>query len=408
MASPLLRCFVENTIVSDLQGVPVLISAPAKESKAKGIQSQLSRSQDKATLSMSMIESGDLVPLPGHPFQRVISAENGDAPHDGHSLSWLTDASLEVHGEAFWLKVGSPMTSACFLKVEWIVRRPHEGYDNYYVVTDRDSFEVPSSEIVRFQSRPDFDNPYGGGFGAARSLGLELQTDRSSTEWFRNVSVNDGSSSGILVGPGLDSKRMKRFDEDMDRLTGPHGPTRPFGLDGAAGDYQFIQLSQGLRDAGAIEQAQYIRDIVRVYYRIPREMVGDTDNTNRSTFAEARQFYAEHVLGPRLHVKCKLLQLLAAQEYDKRIVVAHAPATQYFREQSFNMLIKSGTGDVDEIRELAGMSPKGERDGGKMKVIPANVYHVEEYGDPPPGNQPVQTASDQLEKANNSQENQGE
>ena len=220
---------------------------------------------------------------------------------------------------------------------------------------------------------------------------------------FRNVSVNDGASSGILIGPGLDSQRMKRFDEDMDRLTGPHGPTRPFGMDGEAGDYQFIKLSQGIRDAGAIEQAQYIRDIVRVYYRIPREMVGDTDNTNRSTFAEARQFYAENVLGPRLSVKCKLLQLLAAQEYDKRIIVAHAPATQYFREQSFNMLLKSGTGDVDEIRGLAGVPPLGS-DGGKMKVIPANVYHVKSYGDPPPGSQPVQTASDQLEKASPNQE----
>ena len=182
MASPLLRCFVENTIVSDLQGVPIMVSAPARESKAKSVRNRLSMSQDRAVLSMSMIESGELVPLPSHPFQGVISAENGDSHHDGHSLSWLTDASLEVHGEAFWLKVGTPMVSACFLKVEWIVRRPSEGYDNYYVATGLDSFEVPASEIVRFQSRPDFDNPYGGGFGAARSLGLELQTDRSSAE----------------------------------------------------------------------------------------------------------------------------------------------------------------------------------------------------------------------------------
>ena len=61
--------------------------------------------------------------------------------------------------------------------------------------------------------------------------------------------------------------------------------------------------SSDTRELGFVESRVALRDAVLEHFGVPREIMGITENSNRSTADSAQYIYAKNVLTPRIRMR---------------------------------------------------------------------------------------------------------
>ena len=222
----------------------------------------------------------------------------------GYTFMWLTQAYLEVVGEAVWLAI--PSTEANRTGFEFLpfpptaVTRLENG--TWDIRLGEFALNAPDSNVIQIKE-PTLGNPFGRGHGMAQTLVDELRIDESAAKHIGAVFENHARPDMMVMLPGatgseVDSVKAKWYDE----YGGPanSGKVMFAGAKSADAEMNAVQLSSSLGDTEARETRTDVEEKARKAYGIPPEIIGDSKDSNRATIEAAEYLFAKNVVDPRL------------------------------------------------------------------------------------------------------------
>lgn len=223
---------------------------------------------------------------------------------DGYSLRYMTFACKALTGEFGWLKVrdeGGAIVSLLPVPKAWILEVPTAGKHYFsimpYGATGGSVITVYPQDFVWFK---DFDlaDPYGRGRGVAESIGDEIEADELASKFQKNYFYNDATPPYVVTGfNGNEAGAEKVKQNLMQKLAGYINARKPAVL---TGNMDIKTLAVSPREMDMVESRRYLRDECLHHFRIPPEIMGIVENSNRATIDSAFYLFGKNVLKPEL------------------------------------------------------------------------------------------------------------
>jgi phage portal protein BeeE len=377
---PLLRSIVGRVAFS-VASVPwQVFVVQGKNGKARGdaqIKS-LQRCHDPGVRHKAMQihrQGKELREVLDHPF--LDTMDTGNPYQTGLQMRMLLSGSMELVGEAFWMKErrGKVVTGVWPIPAYWVTATPTFDNPSYRVSFRGWQGNIPDTEIVWFQD-PDYSNPYWRGTGVAQAVTDELETDEYAAKTTKAHFLNRAKPDVLITSPDLGKDEVTRLQTDW--LAHHQGFWNAFKPRFMNREVDVHEFQTDFRAGQFVQIRQHERDIIQQTWGVPPEILGIIEHSNRATIHSAEYLYAKLVLVPRLELIRSILQERFVAEWDERLIVDYVSPVEQDRE--FALAVAQAvpyTRTIDEWRELQGLDAL---DSGKGKIysLPTGVEFVEE------------------------------
>jgi len=286
-----------------------------------------------------------------HPFLDLLETPSKTFPElDGNQLLKLIATFNLLLGEGFVIKVrsGSKIVELLFFPPSWCVTVPTSGNPYFSFVpfgaTAGKTLVLPPEDVIWFK-KSDISDPYTRGRGRTEALGDELDTDEMMAKYQKNTMYNDGTVPFWANLPGVDKGNLDALKDNWaNRLSGWLNARKPAFTN--ADKLDIVKLGENMKDLDFVESRKFIRDESIHHYKIPPEMFGILDNSNRSTIDAAYYHFAKIAVKPELDFIARVLttQLLQC-DFDARLVCDFdftVPEDEDFRLKKLNEGVSRG------------------------------------------------------------------
>lgn len=313
-----------------------------------------------------------------HPMLDLL--HDGNITHTGVQLWRITQASVDLVGESYWLLqrngVGAPV-SAWPVPSTWVLETPTPERQVYRLNMRGHYVEVPATEMIAFID-PHPANPYGRGSGIAHTLGDELGTDEYAAKLVRQFFLT-GARPDFLVYVkdqlGMDPAEKKRWEEEWrNRHSGYARAFEPYFAGQELGVHEFSKDFQAMQFT---ELRKYERDTIVQVFGVPPEILGIVENSNRATIDGAEYIYARQVLVPRLELIRSILQARLVPLYDDRIVLDYVSPIP--NDRTYELDAAKAQPHALTINEWRSMSGHDAIPTGDVHLMPAQLQIVENF-----------------------------
>lgn len=316
-----------------------------------------------------------------HPLLELFNKPNPLPDTTWFTLTYSTEAYLYVAGEAFWVVERSGLNQineVWLLPPNWVESIPNKGQDFFTVQTaDGIRMDIPQEDIIYFKE-PNLKNPYGRGSSRTKAIGDEIETDEYMAKWSKNFFYNDAKPPFVIEAPGANKNDVERLQESwVQKYGGLKNAHKPAVLPFAG---KVHQLGTNAREMDFVQSRKYLRDQANQHFRVPPELMGIIENSNRATIDAADYIYRSSVLINRL---TKMEQVIQHQiierffpnenlcfEFDNVI-----PADKEYELKVANEGLSRGAIMVDEWRQKNGMDIL-EGGQGAVFLVPTGVTPV--------------------------------
>lgn len=226
----------------------------------------------------------------------------------GSELLAITSSHLDLDGNAFWYL----LKSESGLIVEAYPLRPDrvnliQDIDEPlslrgYIYNQEDGGRVPLDldEVLHFKNfNPTARYPFPDrGTGVVEPTALTIDTDDFAREWSRNFFLNSARPDAVLTYEGdLNADEFERLKAEWSTEHQGFRNAKKTAIMKGGMKYELIGLSQ--KDMEFIEQRRWTRDEILAMFRVPKTILGITEDVNRAN-AEASNFvFGLRVLKPR-------------------------------------------------------------------------------------------------------------
>lgn len=246
-----------------------------------------------------------------------------------YELFFGTQAFLDLTGNAFWYLArdneGKGKIREIYLlspeKVNLIIDKNNNltvlGY-TYGNKHDKIVFE--KNEIIHFKNF----NPAGGyprphrGMGIVEASLWAIESDNEARNWNYSFFKNSARPDGILKTDQIlgddEFKRLKDQWEQAHRGSGNNG--KPAILEGGL-NWQDISKTQ--KDMDFIAQRTFSRDEILSIFRVPKTVVGITDDVNRANAEASDYVFAKRTIKPLMDRFITVLNEYLVPEYDANL-----------------------------------------------------------------------------------------
>lgn len=224
----------------------------------------------------------------------------------------LDQLYLDLVGESYWII--DRAAGLNFPTAIWSVRpdrmEPVPDPVNYlagwiYTAPDgREKIPFRPDEIIQVKYPNPLD-PYRG-IGPTQAVLTDIDSFRYASEWNRTFFINSARPDGVITVPGSwDDTEFRQF-EDRWREThrGVSRASRVALLEGGA---TWTAASTSPKDMDFSNMRSDTRDVIREAYRIPKVMLGVSDDVNRANAQTGQEVYAAWNVVPRLDRKKDML-----------------------------------------------------------------------------------------------------
>jgi len=341
---------------------------------------QFSSYAERKSLIQQRREAGELLAVPEHLLLTALTKGNGY--HTGVALRRLTQLSLDLVGETFWLKARNALKAPVAfwpIPATWVQDTPTPAKPTFGISHRGWNEEIPQSEIA-WLCDPNPADPYGRGVGYMHSLSDEAEIDEYAAKTARQLFFNRATPDFLVYPKGPEGQtaemsptEVRRFETDwLNRLQGYWKSYKPYFLSREVGVYEFSKDMQALQLLPIRNQE---RDIIIQVFGVPPERFGILNNSNRSTIDASDLIYAKDVMVPRLEFWRSYLQERMVPEYDDRLILDYV--TPVMEDRDF--MLKAAqfapwAMDGNEWRSIMGLAPKDEFDG--VYFVPPAVTPV--------------------------------
>lgn len=332
-------------------------------------------------------QDGERQEITSHPFLDFMKQPNPLYEFTASSIWRLQAIYLMLKGEGYFIIEryydGTP-AELWPVPTHWVQMTPYQGNPFYQVrTTDGMIMNVSVDDMFVMRDLKPLD-PYRRGLGQAEALSDEIEIDEYAAKFQKKFFYNDATPGLVVSMPGASDDQQNRFlAKWRQNLRGADKSHGIITIGGPADHPATVtKVADNMKDLDMVNGRTFVRDAVLEHFGVPREIMGITQNSNRSTADAAQYIYAKNVLTPKLRNRQDAInqQLLPAYgedlkwEYDD--IIPH--------DQEFDKAIaldgwNNGLLTKNEARELLSMEPIKNGDIYKMNF--ADLF-LQENEDP--------------------------
>jgi len=283
-----------------------------------------------------------------------IKLDNPNQFHTRYTFFWLLMAHLLTAGNAYILILENgdlvPISPDKATHISGLRYNVEFGYAMKQVTLGVDLVKI---------TMPDLREPYISGTGYGSTLGREIDISKAAQQ-HELATLRNNARPDLLVNlQGVQPNDLKAIKESWDRGHRGVDNSGKTAFMSAAG-MTAVTLNSSFKDMGFIDLREYSSDTIRRTFGIPPELLGKSENSNRSTAETAYYIFATTVLKPRvIHLVSELNKnLIPLITRDKTVKLAHGELVPDDKE--FNLRVMQafpGAFTVNDVRALAGMKP---------------------------------------------------
>lgn len=341
----------------------------SKSGKVKDFSLRVASHQSRAVRLRALIDTGEAEEAPDHPVIKLLSDPNDH--FTGPQFIKLIETHLCLLGEAFIALelVGGIPVSLWPIPPHQVLQLPDTSAPKdertYTIQVGNKSGTIPASSIIHIREL-DPANPLGRGVGAGFVLGDELDTDEYAARFVKNAFFNNMLPASVIAleGATLGAK-------DPSALALKEAFSREHkGADNAGktaitnGKMTFARLDTPFKDMQLVQLREFLRDAVRMAFRVPPEVIGDMSSSNKATAFAAREVFAEQAVKPRMEFLRAAFQKWLVPLVGDDVVLHFDSPTPADAEMSFRVMATVPSAfTYNEWRATAGLKPHPERQG---------------------------------------------
>ena len=288
-----------------------------------------------------------------------------------YDLLESTSIYLDLVGEAFWVvlrdeRSGKPR-EIWPLRPDWIKVIPdEENIISHYIYTpggdSRDEISIPRDSVIPFKYLNP-KNPYRGK-GPVQAGAMAIDIHDFAQDYNRSFFFNSAIPGLVFTSEKKFSKpAIRRFIEQWTQNFS--GRKKAHKVAFLGGGFKMDKVSSGGKELDFAEQSKVMRDDILAVFKVPKTVLGLTDDVNRANAEATTRAYMERVVTPRMR---KMVGTLT----EFYIPMWNDSATYFF---DF----------VDPSPEDVEMKLKKYENGRKYGWLTANEIRVEENLEPLPG-----------------------
>lgn len=319
-----------------------------------------------------------------HPVLDILNKANDFTTK--FDLFWLSQQYLELTGECPWFvaKQGMKPTALYLLRPDKIEAKGAVNgqsdrlIEKYIYRVERGrEIEISPDELI-FIKYPDPVRPFRGK-GTLEAAALTFDIDDYSEKFNRNFFYNSAKPFGVLK---TDQKLTNSQREQLKKSI----KTTYSGLDNAhktmvleSGlDFSPLQLSQ--HDMDFMEQQRFSRDKILGIFKVPRTVIGLTDDVNRANAEATDYVFSKRTIKPKMQRFIEqlnefLLPMFAGTENMFLDFSDPVPENMEVKSKVYQTAIDSGYMTIDEVRNKEGL---GDYGGDARKIhLPMNMMPIE-------------------------------
>jgi HK97 family phage portal protein len=332
------------------------------------------------------LSDGEKEQIDEHPLIQVFQKPNPLPESTWFSMLYMTEAYLQIAGEAFWVLERSGLnqiTEIWMVPPSWVDATPTVD-KRYFEVTTADGIRlnIDENDMVYFKE-PNLLNPYGRGKGRARAIEDEVETDEYMAKWSKRFFYNDAKPPFVIEAPGASKPDVDRMQESwMQKFAGVKNAHKPAVLPFAG---KIHQLGTNAREMDFVQSRKYLRDQANQHFRVPPELMGIIENSNRATIDAADYIFRSSVLINRLTMIEQAIQHQIINRFFESEGIVFCfdnviPDDKEFELKAANEGLSRGAIMIDEWRQKNGYDPL-DGDAGQVFLIPATHYPVKVPGE---------------------------
>lgn len=316
-------------------------------------------------------------PVEVHPVLELLYKVN---PLYTSYLLWeATQAYLELSGESFWYLAGpvnSP-TEIWILRPDWveIVDSQEKLISHYMYGPSADKqIKIPFESMIHFK---DFNpvNSYRG-YGTVRATAKTIDETEFMLDYSRAFFKNSAVPGGVLSTENslTDSQHMKLRDE----WNNVHeGKDKAWKVAILQAGLKWSEVGTSRREMDFIEGRKLSRDEILAAFRVPKTILGITDDVNRANSRDSRAVFLENVITPKMQRIVTFLNEFLLPRYGDDSLFFNfkspVPNDQQATLARYQNALANGWMTRNEVREAEGLEPLK---GGDTLMVPFSLQEL--------------------------------
>lgn len=319
-----------------------------------------------------------------HPFLDFMAHPNPLYEMTSSALWRLNEIHLMLVGESFFLIERDENERPIELwnvPPHWVKMTPYLGSPGYMITSPSGlTMTVPVDDMFVMKHLNPLD-PFARGLGVAESIADEVEIDEFAAQFQKRFFYNDGTPSVVFLMPDASEDQRDAFMARWNKKhRGVENSHKAAAITGKVDIKTFG--SEDIRELGFVESRLSTRDAVLEHFGVPREIMGITENSNRSTADSAQYIYAKNVLTPRINDREEAINQQILPLFGDNLVWRFDPVIPYDKEFDKALALdgwNSGLLTKNEARAKVGM-PKVK--GGDVFKVGINDLFMEQTADP--------------------------
>ena len=322
--------------------------------------------------------------LTNHPFLDFMAQPNPLYEMSSSAMWRLHEIYLMLVGESFMLierdERGKPV-ELWVVPPHWVKMTPHLGSPTYTIVSPGGlTMTVPVDDMFVMKQLNPYD-PFMRGLGIAESIADEVEIDEYAAKFQKRFFYNDATPPVVFLMPEASKEQRDEFMANWNKKhKGVENSHRAAALSGNV-DVKELGSSDG-KNLGFIESRVAMRDAVLEHFGMPREIMGITENSNRSTADAAQYIYAKNVLTPKIGAREEAVNKQLLPLFGNNLVWRYDPVIPYDKEFDKSKALDAYDKGLITKNEARRLMDLPDVDGGDVFKVSINDLFLKESDDP--------------------------
>lgn len=322
--------------------------------------------------------------LTNHPFLDFMMQPNPLYEMTSSAIWRLHEIYLMLVGESFMLierdDRGKPV-ELWVVPPHWVKMTPYLGNPTYTIVSSGGlTMTVPVDDMFVMKQLNPYD-PFMRGLGIAESIADEVEIDEYAAKFQKRFFYNDATPPVVFLMPDASREQRDEFMANWNKKhKGVENSHRAAALSGNV-DVKELGSSDG-KNLGFIESRVAMRDAVLEHFGMPREIMGITENSNRSTADAAQYIYAKNVLTPKIGAREEAINKQLLPLFGGNLVWRYDPVIPYDKEFDKSKALDAYEAGIITKNEARRLMDLPDVDGGDVFKVSINDLFLNESDDP--------------------------
>lgn len=309
--------------------------------------------------------------------------ENPNRLMTKRDLFWLHSQYLELSGQCFWYTpLDSSNEPAMIIPLlPYRVKAVRSDSDQIiagYIYTNAKGQRIPLDfEEVKYFRKPDPMDPLVGGLGTASAAAVAIDTFHYASQWNKNFFYNSAIPEAVLkTKKSLTEEQFYRLKDEFNQQHRGTAQAHKIGLLEAGLEYQKIATDPKDMDFRGLKQET--RDEILGAFRVPKSVVGITDDVNRANAEATDYVFSKRVIKPRMARFVDSLNKVWLPSFKTRASYKYGyidptPSDKKMEYETREIGIRSGQLLINEAREEM---DKPKVQGGDDAYLPVNLAPI--------------------------------